>query len=672
MKRLPFFFFGVCSVSVLPIAASQGTRPSNLTPTFARDVAPILFDHCASCHRPGEVAPFSLLTYQDAKKRARLIAEVTQQKLMPPWKPQQGYGGFVGQRHLSAGQIAVLRRWVEHGASFGKRADLPSAPKFTPGWQLGQPDMILSMPRAFTIPAEGADVNRSFVLPVTLPRDKYVRAAEFRPGNRRVVHHATVLIDTSGKARQIETQSGEAGGGFRGGMGFGKTDFMPSGSLGGGYVPGMMSNPNPPDAPNVLPKKADIVFGMHYHPTGKVESDRSSIGLYFTDKPPRRVGSVILMGVLNLEIQPGEMAHPEHATFTLPVDVEVQSIAPHMHLIGKSVKMWAELPDGSTRPLIKINDWDFNWQGTYQYARPFRLPKGAKIHGDWTHDNSANNPRNPISPPRRVRNGENSTDEMAAAWIPVLVDTPGDNGALWVANLGHLARAAFSPPALAAPYQSRATFSNPAPSLGLSALKWGSSGVEFWLSRVIRAPLPTIIISLFAVIALAVIPLWLCPHFSARTAHKLQKPGRCFMGGLVAFLIFLCVAVPLLFAAPIFAQSSGALLALLFGFCLLLGMSGVMQGALKNWRYSHVAFWIWLAKSLASAAIVMVAFIILGARGAGLMMALLSLCALGAGSSVFSEEIKTRGQTYRKARRAPRSAETHKAQETVEFPLTNF
>ena len=636
---LLFFLF---SLSVAPVFSDSGRGAA---PTFARDVAPILFNNCASCHRPGEVAPFSLLRYEDAKKRARLIAEVTQSRLMPPWKPQKGYGEFAGERHLSAAQIELLRRWAAAGAPEGDASDLPPQPKFTQGWQMGKPDMIITMPKAITIPADGPDVSLSFVIPVNLPRDKYIRATEFRPGNRRVVHHASVFTDTSGKARQLEKQSG--GYGFRGGMGVGKNDFVPSGSL-GGYVPGMMVNPAAPDAPSVLPKNSDVVFGLHYHPSGKAESDQSSIGLYFTDKAPRRIGSVILMGVLNLEIQPGESAHPEKDTFTLPVDVEMQSIAPHMHIIGKTVRMWAELPNGTTRPLIKINDWDFNWQGTFYYQKPFRLPRGTKIHGEWTHDNSKNNPRNPTHPPRRVTNGENSTDEMAAAWIPVLVDRPEDNAALWVANLGHLAVASMTPPVIAAPYALRRLQAEPHPSIGLSSLRLIAKGVAAFFLGLIQAPGQTWPLLLTVLAALFLLAARLFPAASSRAAEQLKTPWRCLLMGLLSLMIFVCIALPMLFATPLVAQIFGALGTVIVFVLTILGLVGMTRGARENFRRRDAKF----ARSLALKSGAAIALIVCFAgRGAGILAALIFIFALGAGASVFCENLKKRFCALRYASR---------------------
>ena len=362
---------------------------------------------------------------------------------MPPWKAEHGYGDFANERYLNDAQIATLKRWADAGAPEGNPKDAPPIPQYTDGWQLGKPDMILTMPKPYTIPAGGKDVNRNFVISVHLPADKYVRASEFRPGNRRIVHHAIVTYDKSGAARKLELAQGGPGSGYANFSGGG---FTPAGGL-PGWAPGMPPAVMPLDSAGTLFKEVDVVFGMHYHPDGKEESDQSQIGLYFTDKKPTRSSAMLAMGVLNLDIAPGEKAHLEEDSLTLPVDVELDNVFEHMHLIGKTCKLWAELPDHTTMPLIKINDWDFNWQMTYQYKKRIALPKGTILHGVWTHDNSADNIRNFNSPPKRVTNGESSTDEMAGCLLGVYAKSDIDTGILWLTLLGHAAKMQFTPAA---------------------------------------------------------------------------------------------------------------------------------------------------------------------------------------------------------------------------------
>ncbi len=427
----------VAAFFVFALSALSGLQPV----TFNREVAPILYENCTVCHRQGEVAPFPLVTYADAKKRAKLISEITGRRIMPPWKAKPDYGHFEGERRLSASQIATLKRWAESGAPEGRPAAKPVPPAFPTGWRLGKPDLILKMPKPFSIPADGKDVYRNFVLPVSLPKDTWVRGAEFHPGNAKIVHHVIVLTDTSGKARELDLKDGNPNDGYSGYSGMG---FLPSGAL-GGFSPGDTPKFNVIGTAGKLEKKTEVVFSMHYHPSGKPETDQSEIGIYFTNTPPTRRGSVLLMGVLNVDIDPGDAHHTETAEYELPCNLEITGINPHMHLIGKESQLWAETPDGKKTPMIWVNDWDINWQGTYRLKTPLKLSKGTKLKGRWVHDNSADNPHNPNLPPKRVKNGENSTDEMAGAIVEVVVDSWQDELALWGANLGAMARAYFTP-----------------------------------------------------------------------------------------------------------------------------------------------------------------------------------------------------------------------------------
>ena len=538
--------------------AAQGRGANAESLTFTRNIAPIIFNNCATCHRPGEVAPFPLLTYQDVFKRAKQIGIVTSKRLMPPWKLEPGYGEFQHERRLTDKQIALIQQWANEGAKEGNASDLPPAPTFPDGWQLGKPDMILQMPKAFTVPAEGKDVTRSFVVSVHLSADKYIRATEIRPGDRRAVHHVTLMMDKSGKAKQLEARQGGPGAGY---VSFGGPGFLPSGGL-PGYVPGVGAEILPDDASGVLPKDIDLVFGMHYHPYGREAADQTSVGLYFTDKPPRKIGSLISMGVLNIDIAPGEKDHLEETTYTLPVDVDVDSIYEHMHLLGKTCKLWAELPDHTIRPIIKINDWDFNWQSTYHVKERYRLPKGTVLHGEWTHDNSADNPANPNHPPKEVRNGEDYVNEMAGVLVNVFVDSPTDNGILWVANLGHLGAASVRPPAL-----HREKRSN----LGATLLENGMNGATGLAIDGMANPrgwLAKGALGLLAFLALPGLLALLLPKTTARTADQLdQSLGRCLGFGLIVLLILPLSASALLFSFSLLAQLLG--MGLLLYWCAL-------------------------------------------------------------------------------------------------------
>lgn len=423
----------ITSLVVFVCARASAEAP----PTFTKDIAPILFQNCAGCHRPGEVGPFPLLTFADARKRAKQLAKQTGNHIMPPWKPAAGHGEFKDARVLTDAQIAVFKAWSEAGAPEGDVKDLPPPPKFPEGWHAGPPDLILKVAKPFTIPAEGPDIYVHFVLPLDFQTDKYLRAVQVLPGNRRVAHHGVPILDGSGTARKLAAKNG---GDFY--PNFGGPGFIPRGFL-PGYAPGQTTHLVATDGAEnevgfTLGKGIDVVLQMHYHPTGKVETDQPQIGLYFTDKKPKRGPNIIGLVNNDVDIPAGVKAHKRADSFTLPVDFEVRDIWGHMHMIGKELKVWAQLPDGKTKDMLLISDWDFNWQDTYRYKQPFILPKGTVVHSEWTWDNTAENPRNPNTPPKRIVLGEGSTDEMTGLIIGGLSVNPGlDEGVMWLTVIGH-------------------------------------------------------------------------------------------------------------------------------------------------------------------------------------------------------------------------------------------
>jgi hypothetical protein len=390
-------------------------------PTYNRDIAPILWKNCAGCHRPGEIGPFSLLTYKDAAKRASFLSEITASRKMPPWKPEPGFGSFHDERRLSAPEIQKIGAWVDAGAPEGNANDLPAPPKFPAGWQLGTPDLVLKASEPFSVPAEGRDVYRCFVIPIPIDANKTVAAFEFRPGNRKVVHHALLYLDSSGAARKKD--EADSGPGY---ASFGGPGILPTGGL-GGWAPGTMPRMLPDGLGKFLRKGSDLVLQIHYHPDGKPEIDQSVVGIYFTKKPAQKIVSGIAVRSRVLDIPPGEgRYHTTAQSAPLPADVQAIGIAPHMHYIGKEMKVVAETPDGKTVPLIWIKDWDFNWQGSYQFSAPIKLAKGTVIKLDAYFNNSAENPSNPSKPPKRVRWGEQTTDEMCLLGVQVVADNMAD------------------------------------------------------------------------------------------------------------------------------------------------------------------------------------------------------------------------------------------------------
>lgn len=383
--------------------------------TYTRDVAPILFANCVQCHREGEVGPFSLVTYEDAAKRARQISRVCESRLMPPWKVAERHGEFEGQRTLTDKQIETLKAWVAADRAKGDPADMPELPKFPEGWYLGEPDLIVEMPIEFEVPADGPDLYQNFVIPLDVPEDKYVATVEFKPGAASVVHHSLLYLDKNGAARKLDAKTPEPGYGTFGGPG-----FLPTGSI-GGWSPGKTPRKLPEGLGRLLGKGSDLVMQIHYHPSGKVEKDRSKVGIYFVDKPKQEAFALWTSSFLH-DIPPGESDYKLKAVYTLTEDVTMLSIIPHMHLLGQTMNVVAELPDGTTRDLLHMPQWDFNWQDEYVYAEPFFLPKGTRIVSEATYDNSENNPSNPSSPPQRVTWGEETNDEMLYCFFLVTTE----------------------------------------------------------------------------------------------------------------------------------------------------------------------------------------------------------------------------------------------------------
>ncbi len=384
--------------------------PLTAAPTFTRDVAPILYRHCATCHHEGEVAPFPLLTYQDAAKRARQIADVTASRYMPPWKPVGGH--FQNARRLTLAEIATLQNWVKSGAPEGDPKNSAPIPQFPSDWQLGQPDLIVKLPAAFPIPADGPDLYQCFVVASRVTSDRYIRAFEFRPSDRSVVHHGLVFTESSGVARQLAGPSGSY-------PCFGSIGTLWTSAV-GGWSPGNIPMTMPEGTGVWLPRRADIVIQIHYHPTGKPEQDQSSIALYFAAGPPTRHLVDVGLTSRRIDIPPGETNYQVHDHFTLPVDVEAIGIIPHAHYICRKVEGWAILPNGHRIDLLTIADWDFNWQDQYRYLKPLHLPADTRLEMQLTYDNSSANPHNPNHPPKRVLWGPGVTDEMAGIHLQVI------------------------------------------------------------------------------------------------------------------------------------------------------------------------------------------------------------------------------------------------------------
>ena len=409
--------FGLTSVAAIGALQARQTRPV----TFAEDVAPILFDHCALCHHPNGSAPFSLLTYAAAKQHATQIAAVTKARVMPPWKSEPGYGDFVGHRPLTGGDIDVMQRWLADGTLEGDPANRPALPHWTDGWQLGTPDLVVTLPRPYALAADGRDVSRVFVLPVPIDAVRFVRGVEFRPGNPKVVHHANIRIDRTAASRTLDEQDPAPG--YE--CVLAHSAVYPDGHF-LGWTPGQVAPLLPHGLAWRLTPRTDLVVEVHMKPSGKAEEVNPSIGLYFGSDPPERTPAMLRLGRQSIDIAPGEKAYTIDDSFVLPVDVEVQAVQPHAHYRAREVRGIATLPDGTTRWLIYITDWDFRWQHVYRYVTPFALPRGTTLSVRYTFDNSADNPRNPQQPPQRVTWGQWTQDEMGDLWIQVLTRSERD------------------------------------------------------------------------------------------------------------------------------------------------------------------------------------------------------------------------------------------------------
>ncbi|HEY1068560.1 MAG TPA: redoxin domain-containing protein [Pirellulales bacterium] len=397
---------------------SAGVAPEASTKiTYAEHVAPILAARCQQCHRPGGIGPFSLMTYDETIAWADDVKQFTQDRTMPPWKPAPGHGEFHNSRRLTDQEISHIAAWVEGGRPLGDVNKLPAPREFPDGWTLGQPDLVLEPSESFTLAAEGEDEYRCFVLPTNFAKDQYVAALEVRPGNSQVVHHVLTFVDVSGTARQLD--AADPAPGYKTGQGF--PGFFPSGAL-GGWAPGNTRGFLPEGMAKVLPAGADVVVQIHYHRTGKPEVDRTRFGLFFAKGPVDRSVVNVIVGPLpgplgGLRIPAGAANHEVKVNVPITQDSLAVSITPHMHLIGKDMRLDARLPSGEHVPLVYVKDWDFNWQETYQYKEPVLLPKGTMLELVAHYDNSAENLRNPSRPPRLVTWGEQTTDEMCLVFI---------------------------------------------------------------------------------------------------------------------------------------------------------------------------------------------------------------------------------------------------------------
>ncbi len=408
------------TIALAPGSFGQETIEPRV-PTFHRDVAPLVFEKCASCHRPEGFAPFPLVSYQDVRSRGRQILEATESGLMPPWLPEPGFGAFARERRLTPSERSMLREWVEGGAPEGDGNDRVVSPSLSRTWQLGEPDLVVAMSGSYTLAPGGEDVYRNFVLPVPIATPTFVRAVDLHPGNPKIVHHARILVDGSGVSRRLDEKDAEPGydgmlvdgGEFPGGL------FL-------GWSPGKMPIEGEEALVWPVEPSTDLVLQLHLMPSGKPEEIRASVGLYFTDEPPGKRAAVLQLGSRTIDIPASDPSHVVEDSYVLPADVGVIGIYPHAHFLGHEMQAFATLPDGTRTWLLWIRNWDFYWQDEYRYEAPVALPRGTTITMRYVYDNSASNPRNPFDPPRRVRFGSRTSDEMGDLLLMVVPRDPGE------------------------------------------------------------------------------------------------------------------------------------------------------------------------------------------------------------------------------------------------------
>ncbi len=344
---------------------------------------------------------------------------------MPPWKVEPGVGHFVGQRPLTDREIAAIEQWVAAGAPEGDAKHLPPLPAFADGWLLGKPDLIVKPDAPFTLPAQQSDAFRIFAIRVPITKRTYVTGIEFHPGNARVVHHANIRIDRSGATRKLDDADPLPG--YDGLMP--RSAEYPDGHF-LGWTPGQVAPLVQPELAWTLEPGSDLVVQLHMQPSGAAEQVLPEIGFYFTDRAPQRTPTILRIGSQGIEIPPGESSHVIRDSYELPVDVQLLAVQPHAHYRAKEIRGVARFPDGSSRLVMHIKDWDFRWQHVYRFETPIPLPKGTRLSMEYTYDNSEGNPRNPQLPPARVFWGQRSQDEMGDLWFQLLAADEADRDQL--------------------------------------------------------------------------------------------------------------------------------------------------------------------------------------------------------------------------------------------------
>jgi hypothetical protein len=383
-------------------------------PVFYKDVLPILQNRCQECHRPGEIAPMPFLSYADTRPWAKAIREAVLTRKMPPWFADPQYGHFANDRSLSKQEIDTLQHWVDAGAQEGSAKDAPSARAWPPGWNIGTPDAVFEMPQAVEIPASGAIEYQYIILPTRFSEDKWVQQVEVRPTDAATVHHAVVYIREPGSQWLKGRPSGQA-------FPLPIAKSLTTSDILLVYTPGNSFDGWRPGMAKKIKAGSDLVLQMHYTAKGKPSADRTRIGMIFAKEQPKQAVLTLQMGNDRFVIPPGEANYRVPVSGTLPNEALLISLFPHMHLRGKAFEYLMAKPNSGFTTLLKVSNYDFNWQLNYRLAEPLLLPAGTRLACAGYFDNSANNPRNP-DPGAQVRFGEQSWEEMMIGFFDVAVD----------------------------------------------------------------------------------------------------------------------------------------------------------------------------------------------------------------------------------------------------------
>lgn len=398
------------------MAASAATAPKE--PTFYKDVLPVLQKNCQSCHRSGEAAPMAFTSYKDTRPWAKAIKQAVVSKTMPPWFADPAHGKWANDRTMSIADSEVLSRWADTGAREGRKEDAPAPVEWIQGWGIGKPDLVVSMPNQYEVPASGTIDYQYVILPTGLTEDRWVSMAEARPGNRQLVHHIIAFVREPGSKWLAGEPVGVP-------MVPKKSDRDRSGEFLVGFAPGSPPEVLKPGRAKLLKAGSDLVLQMHYTANGKSGVDQSSIGIIFAKEAPKQRVMTAAVSTNKFAIPPGADNYPVTASMTLQEDSEFLSLLPHMHLRGKAFEYRAVYPTGETEVLLRVPKYRFDWQLWYEFATPKAMPKGTRIEVTGYFDNSANNRFNP-DPTKEVKWGEQSWEEMMMGFFDVAIDVKMD------------------------------------------------------------------------------------------------------------------------------------------------------------------------------------------------------------------------------------------------------